>query len=94
MIDFLMPGAIFERVMGNEKINKKFWGFFWREMLVYMAIVFLIIAILFFKVWDIMATPPLNMALAVLVMIIPCVVMPVIHFKQLRRTADKDKVEK
>ena len=52
MIDFFMPRAIFERVMGNEKIKKKFWGFFWREMLVYMAIVFLIIAILILTVRD------------------------------------------
>ena len=90
MIDFFMPGAIFERVMSNGRIKKKFWGFFWREMLVYMAIVFLIIAILFLMVWDIMATPPLNMALAVFVMLIPCVVMPVIHFNQLHRTGDQE----
>lgn len=86
MIDFFMPGAIFERVMGNEKIKNKFFGFFWREMLVYMTIVFLIIAILVLAVRDITDTPPLNAVLAVLVMLVPCVVMPVIHFKQLCRT--------
>lgn len=90
MLDFFMPGAIFERVMGNEKIKKKFWGFFWREMLVYLAVVFLIIAILLLTVRGITDTPPLNAVLAVLVMIIPCVVMPVIHFKQLRWTVNKE----
>lgn len=90
MIDYLMPETIFERVMNNEKITKKFWGFFWREMLVYMALVFLIIAILLLTVKGITNTPLLNAALAVLVMIIPCVVMPIIHFKQLHRTIDKE----
>lgn len=89
MIDFFMPRAIFERVMGNEKIKKKLWGFFWREMLVYMAIVFLIIAILILTVRDIMDAPTLNAVLAALVMIVPCIVMPVIHFKQLCRTVEK-----
>ena len=91
MIDFFMPGAIFERVMSNEKIKKKFWGFFWREMLVYLAIVFLIIAVLILAVRGIADTPLLNALLAALVMIIPCVVMPVFHFNQLRRTIDKVK---
>lgn len=89
MIDFFMPRAIFKRVMGNEKIKKKLWGFFWREMLVYMAIVFLIIAILILTVRDIMDAPTLNAVLAALVMIVPCIVMPVIHFKQLCRTVEK-----
>ena len=90
MIDFFMPGAIFERVMGNEKIKRKFWGFFWREMLVYMVIVFFIIAILILTIKDIKDTPPLYAVLAVFIMIIPCVTIPVIHFRLLSRMADKE----
>lgn len=90
MLDFLMPGAIYERVMSNGKIRNKFWGFVWREMLIYMAIVFLIIVILLLTVKDIKNTPPFSAALAVFVMLIPCVVMPVIHFRQLCRTGDQE----
>lgn len=90
MFDFFMPGATFERVIGNGKIGNKFWGFFWREMLVYMAIVFFIITVLVLTVKGITDTPPLSAALAVLVMFIPCAVMPVVHFKQLSRAVNEE----
>lgn len=90
MFDFFMPGAIFERVMGSGKIKNKFWGFFWREMLVYLAIVFLIIIVLILTVKGITEMPPLNAVLAMLVMLIPCAVIPVIHFKQLSRTISEE----
>ena len=90
MFDFFMPGAIFQRVIGNKKIKNKFWGFFWREMLVYMAIVFLIITVLALTVKGITDMPPLNAVLAVLVMFIPCAVMPVVHFKQLSRAVTEE----
>ena len=91
MIDFFMPGTIFERVMSNERIKKKFWGFFWREMLVYLAIVFLIIIVLILTVRDITDMPSLKAVLAMLVMLIPCAVMPVIHFRLLSRTSGEEK---
>lgn len=91
MFDFFIPAEIYERVIRNDRIKNKFWGFFWREMIAYLAVILVIIGIVLLTVKDIMNTPPLNAALAVLVMFILCVVKPIIDFKLLQGKTDKSK---
>lgn len=86
MLDLFISDAIYKRVMDDEKIKNKFFGFFWREALVFLAVVAVIMAVIVL----VFSVPLFNVILAVLVLLVPCVVLPVIHFKSLNGKIDKE----
>lgn len=86
MLDFVIAEAIYKRVMNDTKIKNKLLGFFWREALIFLAVVAVIMTVIVL----VFSVPLINAVLAVLVLLIPCAVLPVVHFKALNGKIDKE----